>query len=152
MLPSVGTLAGPLTVTAEGAAKTRSFAQAVLDNLDQLRENDHVDSAGVTLRIVSNVLVPDTTFSGVKAVHTELVTESGTISLCNRTLSAAEQRSSSIVCDVDHSIEEAALRQSSDAGARARVRVQVQMDGTVTATKIVSTVNFEAELDADFSL
>jgi hypothetical protein len=143
-LPEIGTVVPSQTITAQSDAKTRSFAQAVLDNVDQLRANDHVDSADVTIRIVSTGLS--------KALHTQLVTETGTIELCNRTLSAQEQRSSNITCDVDHEIQESELRASSKSTSPAQVRVQVELAGSVTMTKLTSTVNFEAQLDAALSL
>jgi hypothetical protein len=151
-LPEIGTVVPSQTITAQSDAKTRSFAQAVLDNVDQLRANDHVDSADVTIKIVSTALSSNTTFSGVKALHTQLVTETGTIELCNRTLSADEQRSSNITCDVDHEIQESELRASSKSTSPAQVRVQVELAGSVTMTKLTSTVNFEAQLDANVSL
>jgi hypothetical protein len=148
-LPAVGTIVGSQTVTAQGATKTRSFAQAVLDNLDQLRANKHVDSAGVSIRIVSTALTTDTTFSGVEALRTQLVTETGTIDLCNHTLTASEQRSSNVECSADFEIDETMLRA---ADAPAQIRVQLVLAGDVTATKLISTVTFEAQLDADLSL
>src|SRR5262249_3193969 len=137
-LPNVGTIEGAQTVTAQGAQNTRAFGQAVLDTVDQLRANDHVDSANVTIRIVSTALSSDTTFSGVVALRTQLVTESGPVDICNRTLTASEQRSSSITCEVDYAIEEAALRRSSEANAPAQIRVELQLEGDVTATKLIS--------------
>lgn len=151
-LPNVGTVVPARTVSAQAAATTRSFAQAVLDSVDQLRKNDHVDSADVTIHIVSSALTSNTTFSGVKALRTELVTSSGTITLCDHMLSAAEQQSSSITCPVDHDIQESELRTTSAATAQSQVRIEIDMEGAVTATKLTSTVNFEAELNADLSL
>lgn len=151
-LPSVGTVIPARTVSAQGAATTRSFAQAVLDSVDQLRKNDHVDSADVTIHIVSSALSSNTNFSGVKALRTELVTGSSTIRLCDHVLSASEQQSSSITCPVDHEIQESELRTTSAANTQAQVRIEVDMEGTVTATKLRSTLNFEAELNADLSL
>jgi hypothetical protein len=127
------------------------FADSALDNVDQLRERDHIDSAEATVRVVSVRLSTDTTFAGVRAIRAQLVTGAETVELCGRTLSADEQKASSVSCDVDHVMDEPTLRRNTTA-APARTGVQLDVSGAVTATKLSSVVTFEVEVNVDASL
>lgn len=138
--------AGPRTITAEGATEELSFAEALLDEVDQLREQDHVDAVEARVRVVSVRLATDTTFAGITAVRVQLVSGSRTIELCARTLSAAEQAASSIGCDSDQVMDEATLQQS------AQIEAQLDVSGGMTARKLDSVVTFQVEVDVDASL
>jgi hypothetical protein len=154
-LPSVGAVAdnvGSQTITAVGEAGQISFAQSVLDDVDELRERDHIDSAEATVRVVSVRLSTDTTFAGIDAIRVQLVTATDTIELCNRTLSADEQRASSICCEADHVMDEATLQKNATATAPAQIGAQLDVSGGVTARKLNSVVTFEVEVDVDASL
>lgn len=154
-LPSVGPVpvdTGSRTITAVGATNDLSFAQSVLDDVDQLRERDHIDSAEATVRVVSVRLSTDTTFEGVTAVRAQLVTPTGTVELCSRTLSADDQRASSIVCEADHVMDEATLEQATMSASPTQIGAQLEVSGGVTATKLNSVVTFEVEVDVDASL
>src|SRR4051812_608243 len=123
-LPNTGTVGGDTgsrTITAVGAANQLSFAEAVLDDVDQLRKRDHVDSAEATIRVVSVRLSTDTTFAGVTAIRVQLVTATESIELCNRTLNEDEQRASSISCAADHAMDEATLQQNTGSSAPAQI-------------------------------
>ncbi|HKP63984.1 MAG TPA: hypothetical protein VJV78_44925 [Polyangiales bacterium] len=154
-LPGVAAVAGDTgshTLTAVGVADELSFAKSVLDEVDQLRERDHIDSAEVQLRVVSVQLATDTTFAGITAIRVQLVTAAETIELCARTLSADEQRASSIDCSADHVVDEATLQQSTASSAPAQIGAQLEVSGAMTATKLDSSVTFEIELNVDASL
>jgi hypothetical protein len=153
-LPSVAAVGGDIgsrTITAVGAAEGLSFAESVLDDVDQLRERDHIDSAEAAVRVVSVRLSTDTTFAGVTAVRVQLVTGGETVELCSRTLSAEEQKASSISCEADHVMDEATLQQTS-AGASAQIGAQLDVSSGVTATKLNSVVTFQVEVNVDASL
>lgn len=148
-LPTAGATAagtGPRTITAVGAADELSFAQSLLDDVDDLREQDHVDAVEAKVRVVSVRLSTDTTFAGISAVRVQLVSDSGTTELCARRLSTADQAASSISCDADHVVDEAALQQSAQIGA------QLDVSGAMTATRLDSVVSFQVELNLDASL
>jgi hypothetical protein len=149
---AVGGETGSHTITAVGAAGELSFAESVLDDVDQLRERDHIDSAEATVRVVSVRLSTDTTFAGVTAVRAQLVTGAETIELCSRTLSADEQNASSVSCDVDHVMDEATLQQNTTSAAPAQIGAQLDVAGAVTATKLNSVVTFQVEVNVDASL
>jgi hypothetical protein len=154
-LPSVGAVvgdAGSQTIAAVGAAGELSFAESVIDDVDQLRERDHIDSAEATVRVVSVRLSTDTTFAGVTAVRVQLVTGAQTIELCSRTLSEDEQKASSISCDADHVMDEATLQQNATAAEPAQIGAQLDVSGAVTATKLSSVVTFQVEVNVDASL
>jgi hypothetical protein len=154
-LPNIGAVAqdaGSQTITAVGATEEISFAGSVLDDVDRLRERDHIDSAEATVRVVSVRLSTDTTFAGVTAIRVQLVTGTETFLLCNRTLSADEQRVSSISCEADHVMDEATLRQTTTSSAPAQIGAQLDVSGAVTATKLDSVVTFEVEVNVDASL
>lgn len=153
-LPSVGPVAidtGSRTITAVGAANDLSFAESVLNDVDELRERDH-DSAEATIRVVSVRLSTDTTFEGVTAVRAQLITATGTIELCRRTLSADEQKASSIGCEADHVMDEATLQQAATSTSPTQIGAQLEVSGEVTATKLDSSVTFEVEVNVDASL
>jgi hypothetical protein len=153
-LPSVGTLAANTasqTITAMGAVDQLSFAESVLDDVDRIRERDHIDSAEATVRVVSVRLSTDTTFAGVQAVRVQLVTATETIELCSRTLSAEDQKGSSLRCESDHVMDEATLEQSSTTDP-AQIGAQLEVSDGVTATKLNSVVTFEVEVHVDASL
>ena len=155
-LPDLGGVpsdAGMQTIGAVGTAGETSFAASVLDDVAELRERDHVDSADATVRVVSIRLSTDTTFSGVAAVRVQLVTATGTVELCSRTLTPDEQRASSISCEVDHVVDEAALQQSTNSATPAQIGAQLDVSAAaVTATELRSVVTFEVEVDVDASL
>jgi hypothetical protein len=154
-LPSLGVTTGDSgshTINAVGAADDLSFAASVLADVDRLRERDHVDSAEATVRVVSVRLSTDTTFAGVTAIRAQLVTATQTIELCSRTLSASEQKASSITCEADHVMDEETLQQSSTSTSPAQIGAQLDVSGTVTATKLNSVVTFEVEVNVDASL
>jgi hypothetical protein len=151
-LPTIGNVTGTRTIAASAATNARSFAESVLQDVDELRENKHVDSAAVAVRIASVQLTSNTTFAGVKAVRLQLVTETETIELCNRPVTTREEQSSSISCTVDHEIQESELKKSSDSATPAQISVQLQVSGAVTATKLTATVAFDVEVNADVSL
>ena len=151
-LPAIGVVSGTRTISAEGATNAPSFAQSVLNDIDELREDEHVDSADAKIRIATVRLASDTTFAGVKAIRLRLVTRTETIELCDRTLSASEERSASISCTVDHEVNEADLESNTSATSPARITVELDVSGTVTATQLTSTVAFEVEVNAEVSL
>jgi hypothetical protein len=154
-LPNVGAVAGDTgshTITALGAADGLSFAESVLDDVDQLRERDHVDSAEAAVRVVSVRLSTDTTFAGVTAVRVQLVTGTETVLLCSRTLSVDDQKASTVSCEADHVMDEASLQQNTTSTAPAQIGAQLDVSGEVTATKLNSVVTFEVEVDVDASL
>ena len=154
-LPSVAAIAGDTgshTVTAVGAAGELSFAKSVLDEVEQLREQDHIDSADAQIRVGSVRLSTDTTFAGITAIRVQLVTATETIELCARTLSADEQRASSISCDADHVVDEATLQQGATSNKPAQIGAQVEVSGAMTATKLDSVVTFEVQVDVEASL
>lgn len=152
-LPSVPAVAtGAQTITAVGATDELSFAKSVLDEVDQLRERDHIDSADARLRVVSVQLSTDTTFAGISAIRVQLITATETIELCARALSADEQRASTIRCDADRVMDEATLQQSAGSGQPAQIGAQVEVSGALTATKLHSAVTFEVELNVEASL
>ena len=155
-LPDLGgvpSAAGLQTIRLAGAAGETTFAQSILDDVDELRERDHVDSAEATVRIVSLRLSTDTTFSGVAAVRVQLDTATGAIELCNRRLSADEQRASSIRCDANQVMDEATLEQSAGAPSPAQLNAQLDVSGTaVTAKTLEAVVAFEVEVEVDASL
>jgi hypothetical protein len=154
-LPSVAAMAGdtgPHTISAIGAAGQISFAESVLDDVDRLRERDHIDSAEASVRVVSVRLSTDTTFAGITAVRVQLVTAAETVELCSRSLSADEQKSSSIRCEADHVMDEETLQQNAASSAPAQIGAQVEVSGAVTATKLNSVVTFEVEVNVDASL
>ncbi|HET6338310.1 MAG TPA: hypothetical protein VFG30_34040 [Polyangiales bacterium] len=96
-------------------------------------------------------LSTDTTFAGVTAVRVQLVTGEQTVELCSRTLSAEEQKASSISCETDHVMDEATLQQTTS-GASAQIGAQLDVSGGVTATKLNSVVTFKVEVNVDASL
>lgn len=149
-VPAVG--AGTQTISAMGATGDPSFAESVLDTVDRLRDEDHVDSAEAEIRVVSVRLSTDTTFAGVSAVRVQLVTATGPIELCNRALSAAEQNASSINCEVDQVMDETTLQQTAASTAPSQIAAQLQVSGATTATRLNSVVTFEVELNVDASL
>lgn len=154
-LPNVGAVVGDPrshTITAVSAADETSFAESILDDVDQLRERDHIDSAEATVRVVSVRLSTDTTFAGVTALRVQLVTGAETIELCSRTLSADEQKASSVSCDADHVMDEATLQQDTTSAAPAQIGAQLEVSGAVTATKLASVVTFQVEVNVDASL
>jgi hypothetical protein len=154
-LPNVGAVAqdtGSKTITAVGAAEEISFAESVLDDVDRLRRRDHIDSAEATVRVVFVRLSTDTTFAGVTGIRVQLVTGTETFELCNRRLSADEQRASSISCEADHVLDEATLQQTTTSSAPAQIGAQLDVSGAVTATKLDSVVTFEVEVNVDASL
>ena len=140
------------TIVAMGAATEISFAESVLDDVEELRERDHIDSAEATVRVVSIRLSTDTTFAGVTAVRVQLVTATETIELCTRTLSPDEQRSSSIRCEADHVMDEATLQRNTTSTDPAQIGAQLDVTGEVTATTLSSVVTFEVEVNVDASL
>ena len=145
--------AGTQTIGAVAAAGETSFAASVLDDVAELRERDHVDSADATVRVVSIRLSTDTTFSGVAAVRVQLVTATGTIELCSRTLTPDEQRASNVRCEADHVMDEATLQQSTSSTTPAQIGAQLDVTAAeVTAKQLRSVVTFEVEVDVDASL
>lgn len=152
-LPNQGaiTLAGSTIVTVS-AMSSRTFAAAVLDDIDDLRNTQHIDSADASVQVRSVQLATNTTFSGVKAIWIHLVTESQTIELCNRILSASDEQLSSVGCSANYRIDEAALQTSAGSSQPARIDVQLELEGDVTATELTSTVAFEVEVNVDASL
>jgi hypothetical protein len=154
-LPNAGAFAGDTgshTITAVGAADGTAFAESVLDDVDQLRERDHVNSAEATVRVVSVRLSTDTTFAGVTAIRVQLVSGDETIELCSRTLSADDQKASSVSCDADHVMGEATLQQSTTSTAPVQIGAQLDVSSEVTATELNSVVTFEVQVDVDASL
>jgi hypothetical protein len=153
-LPNVGAVGdtGSRTIAAVGAADELSFAESVLEDVDQLRERDHIDSAEATVRVVSVRLSTDTTFAGVTAIRAQLVTGAQTVELCSRTLSADEQKASSVSCDADHVMDEATLQQTTTSAAPAQIGAQLEVSGAVTATNLTSVVTFQVEVNVDASL
>lgn len=153
-LPNAGnTYATDVTTTVTVSANSqRSFAAAVLDDIAELRAQDHVDSAEASVQIASIQLATDTTFAGVKAVRVQLVTPTETVELCNRVLSASDEQSSSVSCRTDYRLGEDALQQSATSEQPTRIDLELQVSGAVTATTLTSTVAFEVEVDVDASL
>lgn len=154
-LPNIGAVAagaGSQTIAAVGAQGELSFAESVLDDVDELRERDHIDSAEATVRVVSIRLSTDTTFAGVTRVRVQLVAADGPIELCNHTLSIDEQNASSITCEADHIMDEAALQQTTASAAPAQIGAQLDVSGGVTATTLSSVVTFEVGVRVDASL
>ena len=152
-LPSVGAVPGDTgshTIVAVGAADEISFAESVLDDVDELRARDHIDSAEASVRVVSIRLSTDTTFAGVTAVRVQMVTATETIVLCSRTLTEEDQRASSIRCEADHVMDEATLQQTT--AVPAQIGAELDVSGAVTATKLDSVVTFEVEVNVDASL
>lgn len=153
-LPNTGAVAGDTgsrTIAAVGGVGELSFAESVLDNIDRLRERDHIDSAEATVRVMSIRLSTDTTFAGVTAIRVQLVTGTETIELCRRTLSAEEQKASSVSCEADHVMDEDTLQQTTSE-TPAQIGAQLEVSGAVTATKLNSVVTFEVEVNVDASL
>jgi hypothetical protein len=140
------------TITAVSSVNQLSFAESVLDDVDELRERDHIDSAEATVRVVSIRLSTDTTFEGVNVVRVQLVTGTETIELCSRTLSAEEQKASSISCEADHVMDEQTLQQTTASATPAQIGAQLEVTGAVTATTLSSVVKFEVEVNVDASL
>lgn len=151
-LPAVGTVTGTRTITAQAAADTRAFAASVLKDIDELRDDKHVDSADAKLRIVSATLAVDTSFAGVQSVRIQLVTASSTVELCDRALSSSDQQASTVSCSTDHVFDETDLTTASSSTASSRIDIQLVVSGTVTARHLTSTVGFEVEVNADVSL
>jgi hypothetical protein len=151
-LPTVGSTGSSQVITAAAAAGTRAFAESVLGDLDKLRDNDHVDSADASIRIVEIQLSTDTTFAGMGTIQLQLVTATESVPLCSHTLTAQEAQQSSFTCSVDYQFEEAALRNSDASRAPAKITVQLQTSGATTATKLTTKVTFAVEVDADVSL
>lgn len=152
-LPDVGAAGSNLsaqTITAVGAAGQLSFADSVLNDVDDLRERDHIDSADASVRVRSIRLSTNTTFAGVDAIRVQLVTGSDTIELCNLKLSAAEQKASTIDCDADHVMDEDTLQDA--AGSPTEIGAQLDVSGAVTATQLRSVVSFEIAVNVDASL
>jgi hypothetical protein len=135
-----------------GSVNQLSFAESVLDDFDELRARDHIDSAEASVRVVSVRLSTDTTFAGVTAVRVQLVTAAETIELCSRTLSAEDQKASSISCESDHVMDEETLQQTTASMTPAQIGAQLDVSGGVTATKLNSVVTFEVEVNVDASL
>jgi hypothetical protein len=154
-MPVVGAPAGEIgarTVAVVGAAGVESFAESVLDDVDELRAKDHIDSVDAAIRVVSIRLSTDTTFAGVTALRAQLITGTETIELCSRTLSAAEQKSSSVSCAADQVVQEASLQQSSTSTPPTQIGAELDVSGAMTATKLNSVVTFEVEVNVDASL
>lgn len=154
-LPNVGSVAAgnaTRTIEAVGALEEISFAESVLDDVDALREREHIDSAEASVRVVSVELSTDTTFAGVSAIRVQLVTATETIELCSRTLSAEEQAASTIQCEVDRVMDETTLEESAAADSPAQIGAQLDVSGGVTATTLDSVVTFEVEVNVDASL
>jgi len=154
-LPDLGGMpsdAGIQTIRVAGAVGETPFAESILDDVDELRERDHIDSAEATVRIVSIRLTTDTTFAGVAAVRVQLDTATGPIELCNRTLTPDEQRASSLVCAANQIMDEAMLQQA-DAASPGQLRAQLDVSGrAVTAKTLEAAVAFEVEVDVEASL
>lgn len=141
---------GPQTIDAVATFGQLSFANSVLNDVDDLRSQDHIDSADASIRVVSVELTTNTTFAGVSVVRAQLVTNSETIELCNRTLTAAEQRGSTVTCESDHVMDEQTLQDS--AASDAQIGAQLVVSSGMTATKLSSVVNFEIQVNVDASL
>jgi hypothetical protein len=154
-LPDVEAVVGDTgshAITAVGAADELSFAESILDDVNQLRERDHIDSVDAAVRVVSVRLSTDTTFAGVTAVRVQLVTGAETVQLCSRALSADEQEASSVSCEANHVMDEATLQQNATSAAPAQIAAQLDVSGAVTARKLHSVVTFQVEVNIDASL
>jgi hypothetical protein len=148
MPPPTGAPSSTQTVSLN--AKFGSCSKSALGNIEKVRESDQVDSLEVWVIVRDVKLSSDASFSGIENLHLELVTANETVTVCDRTLSAAEQRSSTIDCEFEKKVSVEEL--CADAGST-QMAIQLTVDtGAVTLTRIGATITVETEVEADVSL
>ena len=149
-LPNVS-LGQPQTISL--SASFGSCSKTALGSLDKLRQDSRVDSLDVWVIVRDIKLQSDSTFEGIEDLSLQLVTGDEQIPVCDRALSAAEQRSSTIECPFEHRVRAEQLCASADSGAPARMTIQLAINtGEVTLSRIGATLTVETELDANVSL
>ena len=134
-------------------ARFASCSKTALGDLEKIRASDHVDSVDVWVIVRDVVLRSDATFSGIKDLNLVLVTPTEEITVCDRTLSASEQKSSKVNCEFEHRLRAEDLCVGTGAAANAEINIQLAvMTGEVTLTQLGATLTVETEIDADVSL
>ncbi|MET0386879.1 MAG: hypothetical protein ABW321_13010 [Polyangiales bacterium] len=151
-LPIADGVSGTGTISAVGSENTQSFAEVLLEDLNDLRGEKFVDSVELAVQIQQVVLDADTTFAGVQAIRITLRSVAETISLCDRTLSAGDRAASRLTCEVDHALTESTLEQMRASDQDSELSVELDIDGEVTARRLTSTLHLEVQLDANASL
>jgi hypothetical protein len=142
---------------AQDVALTANFgscSKTALGNLEKLRADKHVDSLDVWVIVKDIELSSDATFSGIENLTLKLVTPSQTITVCDRALSAAEQKASTVSCPFEErlSAEQLCAAQGSSSSPTQMTIQLTVMTGAVTLTKIGATLAVETEVDANVSL
>ena len=135
------------------SARFASCSKTALGDLEKIRASDHVDSVDVWVIVRDVKLYSDASFSGIEDLRLVLVTPTEEITVCDRTLSDAEQRASTVDCAFEHRIRAEDLCTESGANSTAEMTIQLAvMTGEVSLSRIGATITVETEIDADVSL
>lgn len=144
-------LSQPQTITL--TTSFGSCSKTSLGSLESLRANSHVDALDVWVIVRDVELRSDASFSGIQNLALQLVTAEDTISVCDRTLSAAEQAASTISCPFEHRVRAEDLCGMLTGSAPAQMTIELTVrTGDVTLSKVGAKLTVETELDADVSL
>ena len=151
-IPRVPT-AAPQTVML--TARFGSCSRTALGSLDKLRESDHVDAVDVWVVIRDVQLRSDSSFAGIEDLTLQLVTPDETVTICDRTLSASDQRASTIDCDFEHRIRAEQLCSTIGDGSAGVAQMTIELavsTGDITLTSLGATLHVDTVLEADVSL
>jgi hypothetical protein len=145
--------AGPQTVAL--TARFGSCSRTALGSLDKLRSNAHVDSADVFVVVRDITLRSDATFEGIENLNLALVTPEETVTICDRTLSDADQQRDTVNCDFEHRVRAEQLCTSLGANSSGVAEMTIELavqTGDVTLTTLSATIHVDTELEANISL
>jgi hypothetical protein len=151
-VPAIGGVSGSGTISAVSAENAQPFAKDVLKGVNKLRDNSHVTNFVTELRISTIELSTNTNFAGVNELRLQWISDGSSDPLCDRSLSASDQESSTITCDIAYDVDVAKLENSTSSSTPAQIGVQLQVSGESTATRMTSTVTFEVSVSADIGL
>ena len=142
-----------LAQTVSLTARFASCSKTALGDLEKIRASDHVDSVDIWVVVRDVKLRSNATFSGIRDLKLQLMTPTEEITVCDRTLSDAEQQASTVDCALEHRIRAEDLCTDTGSSSTAEMAIQLTvMTGDVTLTRIGATLTVETEIDADVSL
>ena len=154
-MPSIPRIPTSEPQTVRLTARFGSCSRTALGSLDKLRESKYVDSADVWVVVRDVQLRSDSSFAGIKDLKLELVTPDETVTICDRTLSDADQEAATIDCDFEHRVraEQLCMMLGDNMSGVAQMSIELAVStGDITLTTLGATIVVDTELEADVSL